>query len=55
MKINASDIVEALKDSEEVEVSSDKKKVRRVNNAPLPAKPAAGAKKRDVKSKDKED
>lgn len=59
MKVKAADIVEALEGSDKVEVSADKKKVRRTNNQPLPPKPVKDAKaqikKRDAKANDKEE
>ena len=50
MKIKSDDIVEAVKDSDQVEVSKDHKKVRRANNAALPKKEE---KKREAKAHDK--
>lgn len=36
LKIKEQDIVDALKDSTEVEVSKDNQKVRRIGNKPIP-------------------
>jgi hypothetical protein len=44
MKIKAAEIAEALEGSDKVEVSEDKKKVRRVGNTELPPKPVKDAK-----------
>ncbi len=59
MKVKAPEIVEALEGSDKVEVSEDKKKVRRVGNTDLPPKPVkeakAAGKKRDNKANDKEE
>ena len=52
MKIKSDDIVAAVKDSTEVEISSDNKKVRRVGNKALPNKEE---KKREAKAKAKEE
>ena len=52
MKVKTDDIVEAIKDSDQVEVSADHKKIRRTNNKALPKKEE---KKRDVKAKVKEE
>ena len=54
MKISAADIANAIHDSDKVEVSKDKKKVRRTGNTPLPEKNKdTNGKKRDVKANDK--
>jgi hypothetical protein len=53
MKIKEADIVKAIEDSKEVELSEDKKSIRRAKNTPLPDK--SGVKKRDVKASDKEE
>lgn len=60
LKAGENDIVEAIKDSDKLEVSQDSKKIRRANNAPLPEKIAKGSngtnsKKRDAKAEDKEE
>lgn len=59
MKIKIAEIVEALEGSDKVEVSEDKKKVRRTGNPELPPKPVKDAKaltkKRDNKANDKEE
>lgn len=48
------DIVEACKDSKNVEISKDKKMIRRTANKELPAK-TGSMKKRDSKAQEKED
>ena len=60
MKVKNSEILDALADSDKVEISEDKKKVRRVNNDALPglivkAKDKVDIKKRDQKAQDKAD
>lgn len=50
LKIKIDDIVEAVKDSDQVEISKDHKKIRRANGKALPKKEE---KKRDTKAKDK--
>ena len=55
LNAKADDIVDSLKTSDKVEVSSDSKKIRRKGNAPLPSRGTDGAKKRDSKAKDKEE
>ena len=52
MKLKTDDIVEAVKDSTQVELSKDHKKIRRTNNAALPKKEE---RKRDTKAKTKEE
>ena len=52
MKVKDQDIISALKDSEEVEISKNEKQLRRKNNAPLPA---MDEKKRDTKAAGKEE
>jgi hypothetical protein len=58
LKIKDSDIVDALKTSEAIEVSADKKKVRRVGNKPIPELNKSkndGLKKREAKAASKEE
>lgn len=54
MKVKCEDIADAVKDSDEVELSKDHKKVRRANNAPLPKK-EEGLRKREMKGNNKEE
>ena len=49
MNIDMQDIVEAFADSEAVEISKDKKMIRRAKNKELPARNEKG-KKRDIKA-----
>lgn len=53
LKAKSEDIIEAVKDSKDVELSKDKKKVRRAGNAALPA--VDSSKKRDAKASSKEE
>ena len=56
LKVKAADILDAIADSETIEISKDKKKVRRVGNEALPEITAKeGRKKRDQKTQDKEE
>jgi hypothetical protein len=58
LKIKEADVVEALKDSAEVEVSADHKKLRRKGDKPVPEldkKEQAGLKRRDAKAASKEE
>ena len=58
MKIKEADIVEALADSKEVEVSTDKKKLRRKGNKAVPPfekKESEGIRKREAKAASKEE
>lgn len=58
MKVKLAEIVEAIKDSDQVEASPDGKKVRRTDNKALPnqkEESKGSVKKRDVKSASKND
>ena len=54
MGITVEQIVEACQDSKEIEISKDKKMVRRMKNKELPPK-VAGMKKRDLKAQGKQE
>lgn len=58
MKIKESDIAEAVKESEEVEVSADHKKIRRKGNKAVPElekRETDGLRKREAKAASKEE
>ena len=55
LKVKEDDVVEAVKDSDEVEVSADNKKIRRKEGKAVPALEKTAEKKREAKAAGKEE
>jgi hypothetical protein len=55
LKLTIEDVVKSVKDSDQVEVDADNKKIRRKDNKALPPKSENAQKKRESKAHDKEE